>query len=743
LLNRWSDEESFLELAAGVASRSDYRANVTGIDGSARIFFLAALAKQSGRPALIIAQDMARAEKIYSDLASFLPAEQVNLLPARELFVNGGILTQSGDCREKRLQFLEWLHSKGEGIYVAPGEAFLSKALPPVLWQNLRIDLLASQLIDRQELLQQLVERGYERVSLTENKGQFSARGEVIDVYPPGVNMPFRLELFGDTIQSLRWYDPQTQRSGGHLENASVIPARELVLPGSVYHRGEQLIQSNLEQTLVKLRRRGEVDVLARLKQRVGQQIERLSEPDGLDLFNSYFSFFYEDGASLLDYLPPDFLVFLEEPTSVIEKETVLRREFEDYRSNSLLQGDMLFDCSEPLWKVEELLSRLPCPLISCSYFSGSITGVNLGQIYRLEAKSASYYHGKWELFRSDFKDWLKRGYRVYLLTGSEQRGRELLKVLAEPSLSDVDISENYTIDSTLSLQLIVGSLGEGFIIPGLRMAVITEHNLLPHRPKKRQLSRKEGIRLKDYRDLAVGDYVVHEHHGIGKYLGLSTLEIGGLVRDYLLLKYRGTDKLYIPVEQVEMIQKYAGGEGQTPRLHSLGGGEWQRLKGKVSSSVQQIARELLSLYAARQVVEGYGFGDDHPWQQEFEAHFPYEETPDQLKAVADVKADLGKKQPMDRLICGDVGYGKTEVALRAAFKVVMEGKQTAVLVPTTILAQQHYGTFKERFAHFPVRVAQLSRFVSPAQQKEIIRELSQGQIDIVIGTHSLLSKKV
>jgi len=743
LLEFWSDNEIFVDLKHAIINDRVYRAVIAGLEGSARNFFMAALSHYCQRPVLIVTGDLAQAEKIYSDLQSVFPGP-VNILRPRELFINTDALSRSDEQQQSRLGFLEWLYESGEGIYIAPVAALISKVLPPDQWQNLIIELQVNLKCDRQELLDVLVKRGYERTTLTESKGQFSARGDIIDIYPPGREYPFRIELFDDIVESIRHFNPQNQRSKEQLQQVKILPARELILAEDVYNKGEQNIFGRLDRVLSRLRKRGEQDVTARIKQQVTRHLERLAEPDGIDFLSSYLPYFFNQGASLLDYLPPEFIVCLEDPEVVRERAVSLRRELDSYFSSALVEGELLPPEQELLWNAEELFSRLSCPLIGTTLFAETGGLFERDSLFTLESKSAPYYHGQWELFKNDYRSLIRDGYSVYFLAESEDRGRQLLSHISEQNITaEKHISAKFEDGEFSKLQLITGSLEEGFIIPGLRLAVITEGNLLPVRKKKRRLSQTEGIRLSDYRELINGDYVVHEQHGIGKYLGLNTLEVGGGKRDYLLLKYRGSDKLFIPVDQVGLIQKYSGGDGPAPRLHSLGGAEWQRLKSKVNQSVEELARELLALYAARQAIDGYSFGPDHPWQQEFEAHFPFEETPDQLKAVEDVKADLEKKHPMDRLVCGDVGYGKTEVAMRAAFKAVLEGKQVAFLVPTTVLAQQHYRTFKDRFNGFPVKIAQISRFISPARQKEIIKDLTSGKIDIIIGTHRLLSKDI
>ncbi len=742
LLKYWNECDLFKTINKKITTNPAYRATVYGLDSGARGFFMAALAAEKRRPTLVVVPDINRAEKMQASLSAFSPVP-ARILPSREFFLSTEVLSRSEEYQQMRLQFLDWASRKSEGIYVAPASSLLSRMLPVNTWHELTISLQTGQEIDRQELIARLSDMGYERVPLAETRGQFSARGEIVDIYPPGYKLPFRLDLFDNTIQSLRFYDPASQRSTDYVSAVTVSPARELILPGKIYRKGEAFIYEKLDQAVSGLRRRGEKEKAARLKEEVEHHIERLANPEGLDYLSGYFPFYYGAGSSIFDYFSGDFLVFIEDPAAVAEAGLNFHRELENHFNSSAVEKELLEAPDQLLWSAQELYAGVPCPLISYSLFQGTGGLFKPKEAFNLETKTVPYYHGQWELFKNDYREWLKNGYRVYLVSSNVRRGRGLLDQLSEQGIFDMDRRPQkeggYQRELTRP-HVLEGSLDEGVIIPSLQLAVVTEQNLLPGRRKKKHFKPQEGVRLSDYRELSAGDYVVHEQHGIGKYQGISTLEIGGLKRDYLLLKYKGTDKLYIPVEQISLIQKYSGKESPAPQLHKLGGGEWPRLKKKVAQSVEELARELLSLYAARQASPGYSFGPDHPWQQEFETHFPYEETPDQLQAIRDVKADLERQYPMDRLVCGDVGYGKTEVAMRAAFKVVMEGKQVAVLVPTTVLAQQHYRTFQERFEGFPVKVVQLSRFVSKAKQKEIIKDLAAGKIDIVIGTHRLLS---
>ncbi|HOA34905.1 MAG TPA: transcription-repair coupling factor [Bacillota bacterium] len=741
LLKEWPRDRSFSDLLKILSAASGSRVAVTGLDGSSRTFFLAGLAAESRRPVLVVAPDVARAERIYEDLLSFLPSGLVNLLPARELFMAPDLLARSMEQRRQRLSFLEWLRRGEKGIYVAPFAALISRVLPPEEWSALQITLQAGAVVDRDKFLEKLIDRGYERVSLIEGRGQCSARGEIVDIFPPGWELPLRIELFDRTVESLRLFDPASQRSTEHLRQASVPPAYELILPRQKYLEGEKRIEREVEQAVSRLRRKGEVETAVKLKTNTGRHLERLAGPGGLDLLPGYFKYFYGDGASILDYLSPESVMVIDEPAALFEQAAALRRDLLEHHATAFTGGELLPGRLDSFWEMGELLARYPGSIVALTLFSSSSGPLELTGKYQVAGKNAAYYHGQWPLLLADFKEWRAEGYRIAFTAANPERAGGLQQLLREKGLSvNAGSKEPWAPGEA---RMTVSALQEGFQIPSLRLAVVTESNLLPRRRKRRRLAQQEGLRLRDYRELAVGDYVVHEQHGIGRYMGLSALEIDGIRRDYLLVQYRGTDRLYIPVEQIDLIQKYIGSEGKAPRLHSLGSGEWHRVKSRAKESVHQMAQELLDLYAYRAMTPGYSYGPDHPWQLEFESSFPYEETPDQLQAIAEVKRDLENEHPMDRLICGDVGYGKTEVALRAAFKVVMEGKQVALLVPTTVLAQQHYRTFSERFADYPFRVARLSRFVSPAEQKKTLEDLAVGKIDIIIGTHRLLSDDI
>lgn len=744
-LKLWSNNDSFNLLSTGAGTDQSYRALVTGLAGSAPAYFMAALAEVRTGKVVVLTPDIPAAERICFELESFLPG-QVRFLPPRELFLGGEVLTRSADLQHRRVSFMQWLKGDEIGIYVAPVAAFATRALPPEMWNKLALNLEVGQKLERRELPAMLIDRGYERVALTGNRGQFSVRGELVDVFPPALEEPIRIEFFDNLIENLRYYDPETQKTSGKVEKVILYPARELILPESAYPAGREKIAATLDRIQVRLQKKGQGETAQQLQQKVDRHLERLQDPGEIDLLSLYLPIICDQQHFLLDYISPDSLVLMAEPDQIAEKLDLLGKEMLEYNAGSIINAELLGSGQEVLIPPEQAAGHIRCPIIAFASFLATGGIIEPASIVDFTSRAASLYHGQWALLKNDLKSWHGKGYQTILLTESEERGCNINKLLEEDTsrIPDRNLNSNdgFCCDFTKVI-IETGSLAEGFIVDDLQLVLLTENNIIPRKRKKKTMLPAKGKGLSDYRELAVGDYVVHEHHGIGLYQGMHILEVNGVKRDYLLLKYRGTDKLYLPVDQVGLIQKYSGGAGQTPNLHSLGGGEWRRLRRKVDRSVEKLARELLSLYAARQAVAGHKFGPDHPWQQEFEMNFPFVETADQLSAISDVKADLEKEHPMDRLICGDVGYGKTEVAMRAAFKVIMEGKQVAILVPTTVLAQQHLRTFSERFGSFPFKIAQLSRFLSPAKQKEVLADLAGGSVDLVIGTHRLLSKDI
>ncbi len=687
---------------------------------------------------LVVVPSPEQAGAWQADLEAFLPGREVLVFDPAEV-LPFEVIAASREPAAGRLRVLAALSArKKPPVVIAPAEALMPKLLPSFIWEQAALSLKVGAEYDLASLPGSLVSAGYERVDLTEGLGQFALRGNILDIYP-FQGAPVRLEFWGDELVSLKELDPESQRSRLSLSEVTIWPAREFIYNRACAGAAEARIKEAYKARRERLK--GSKSVLMRLDQRFYRFLEMAAEGWGsLNLVQPYF---YPEQVSLFGYLPPGSLIVVDEPGRVQDEcnaraallESDYRRFFQEGSSFTPWQeyyfrGEELFqDCAGfPVLAFSQILSR-PGPLKPQAVFNVTV-------------KEMQPFFSRPDLLVPEVREWLRRRTAVLLLAQTEARLRQL-----ERDLRDHEFAPLVEPDWPGRLEegrLIVGigNLSRGFELPG-RLAVVTARELYGRRTGMRGRTRLAGKGASILPELAAGDYVVHPHHGIGRYLGIKKMEVEGRIKDYLEVVYAGEDRLYLPVEQAALIQKYTGPEGRPPRLSRLGGADWTRLKQKVKKGVRKLAQDLLVLYARRMAARGYAFSPDTVWQQEFEATFPYEETPDQRRVILEVKADMEKPRPMDRLVCGDVGFGKTEVGVRAAFKAVQDGKQVAVLVPTTVLAQQHYYTFKERFGRYPLRVEMLTRFRSPREQKAIVRDLERGLIDVIIGTHRLLSGDV
>jgi transcription-repair coupling factor (superfamily II helicase) len=730
------------EQALAALQRGQFPLFLKGAEGSCRALLCAALYEQGKQGALlVVAPSLDQVGDWLRDLVSLLPDREVLLFdPAEALPFE--VVAASREPTAGRLRVLASLRDPGgpPPVVVAPAEALLPKLIPPSSWEQAALSLAAGTEHDLAAIPEHLVYSGYERLELVAAPGQFALRGSILDIFPfQGV--PVRLEFWGDEITSIKELDPASQRSLAAMQQITIWPAREFI-----YEPGQAAPAAERVRAAYRARReqlKGNRSTSVRLQQRQNRFLEMAEQGLGGSL-NLVQPYFYPQQVSLFDYLPEGSLVVVDEPGRFQEQcrahvallESDYRRLFQEGQSftpwqSYYLTGDELYRDlkSRPLICLGRLLTRL-------GQFEPRAS-------VHLTVKEMQPFLARPDLLAPEVQRWLQHQAAVLLLTQTEER----LERLGQ-NLRDHDLAPLVARDWPLHLeggrlQAGVGQLSQGFELPGL-LSVVTGDELYG-RKKVRTRPRLQagGGHMVTAPELASGDYVVHVHHGIGRFLGIKGMTVEGRTRDYLEVAYAGADRLYVPVDQVTLIQKYAGPEGTAPKLSKLGGSDWARLKQRVKKRVRELAFDLVALYAERTRQPGHAFGPDTVWQQEFEAAFPYEETPDQAQAIADVKADMERPSPMDRLICGDVGFGKTEVAIRAAFKAVQDGKQAAVLVPTTVLAQQHEHTFRERFGQYPVRVEVLSRFRTPRQQKATIDDLARGLIDVVIGTHRLLSDDV
>ncbi|HHX78116.1 MAG TPA: transcription-repair coupling factor, partial [Firmicutes bacterium] len=717
----------------------------SGLEGSLKHLVLAALSAESNSPLLVITADNAGAEKIIADLKVVLP-RKVTLFPGENPLLIPGLFSQSREIANERAKVLQELAANKQKVYVATVAALLPRLLPPDFWRDENFILKVGDEVSPLALISRFVDLGYRRTALVEEKGQVSIKGGVLDFYPTGAEMPVRIEFFGDNIESLRYFEPESQRSLKNVQEIAIHPAGEFFLPRDATGTVKQKIQIEAEVMAGQLDKEGKEEAARKVRQRAAEITARFDTENIFSGAEHFLCYYYGKGASVLDYLPRGSTLVLDEPLRLEEAWQNLSQQLNDMKASLLLAGEILPTQAEYFLEFPAIIAAYPGKITAFSLFSRKTKYFAPRAEIKVKAALPPHYQGQWHILIGDVREWNSRGFRIVFAFSGEQEALSLKKIFDEENIDSLLYkSKDGHLSPPPGISLVVSNHpANGFILPEAKFVYLSEEGLLarPRRMRKKPKG-KESLRLADYRELEVGDYVVHEQHGIGSYQGIVPLKIGGVKKDYLYIKYSGTDKLYITTDQIDTIQKYVGVEGKAPKLSTLGGQEWSRVKSRVRESVEELARELLALYSEREAIKGYKFSPDQAWQQEFEERFPYQETPDQLRAIEEVKKDMERERPMDRLICGDVGYGKTEVALRAAFKAILDGKQVAFLVPTTILAQQHYRNFCERFAGFPVNIDLLSRFRTPAAQKETIKNIKLGKIDLVVGTHRLLSKDV
>ena len=757
--------------------------SVYGVDDSQRLHLLAALAAKSGRLLLLITATDQLAQKAVDDLSSLLSG-RVALFPAREVSFQR-VAAQSGELAARRLEALGGAVTGQLKALVAPADALMFPLMPARTFAGHMTKLTEGDRIDPTVLMQRLVEAGYERVNIVEGRGQCAMRGGIVDVYPVGRASALRMEFFDDELDSLRDFDPLSQRSTDRVKKALILPAREALLspeegkaaadrlqaaldaqkqarargaqpkkedfglaPWEEFAR-ENADEQDLEEAEEAKKRPAPQEVLRRalpedeLDKQFLPRIDSLRTAGACVTMDSLMPLLYEQCASIMDYLP-EAMVVLDQPDRLRTRCENRLLEFGEMFKTALErecalapQGDLLFD-------YDRLLARFTAKCALClNPFLVSMPDIRPHGQYGFSGLGGSSFQGNLRELGRVIGEWKKSGWRVAILAGGVARGQRMWRALDDLGCRTAfleDPPEQLTPGECVILPF---SISRGFQYPEERLCVLSESDVYGvehHRARGRVHS---GGKLAAFTDLSVGDYVVHEAHGIGQYMGTVRLQVDGAWGDYLDIHYQDTDRLYVPTDQLDQIQKYIGPEGKPPKINKLGSTEWGRQKARVKGEIEEVAEDLVRLYAERQEAPGYAFGKDTPWQREFEDSFPYEETEDQLTAIREIKRDMESAKVMDRLLCGDVGYGKTEVALRAIFKCAMEGKQAALLAPTTILVQQHFATMKKRFGQFPVRVEVLSRFRTPQEQRQVLAQLAAGEVDVVVGTHRLLGQDV
>jgi transcription-repair coupling factor (superfamily II helicase) len=713
---------------------------LTGISGSQKSIFIAAISHDAAQKTLIISHSNNQAYRLSLDLEGMLGKDKVAFFPANELFPHEE--AYEPEVTVQRVATLGKILRPENLVVVSSWEALQRRLIPPAKFMEFTLFLKIGAETSLNGLLERLVKMGYQRVDLVQSIGQFSQRGDLVDIFPLDQANPIRIEFFGDEIDSIRIFKVEDQVSVEQIKEVLILPAREGLWFQEEFEAARDNIRRDLNIQVAKLTDFGKINEADALKNKIEEALERLSQGLQLPGADQFLPWVETNMVTLLDYLS-DARIVLDEPVRGQDAYRSLEEEHANIYSNFLERGVILPREQEIFIGAADLEALIWAKKPwSLSLLAKTPKGITPAHTLTLPMKSAPTFHSKIETLAKDFSSWLKNNQILILTVSLKDKARRLKEVLREQGIASIIVGDGVEpelIPGTIRIEVL--DLESGFEwIPG-KILILTETEIYG-RQKKRYQARfqQEGSKISSFTDLKVGDYVVHINHGIGKYMGLETLEIAGSHRDYMKIEYAGEDRLFIPTDQVNLLQKYIGIEDSPPKLNKMGGSDWQKVKNRVKESIRDMAEELLELYAQREVAPGHAFGPDTVWQHEFEEAFYYEETPDQLRAIAEIKRDMESAKPMDRLVCGDVGYGKTEVAMRAAFKTVMEGRQVGILVPTTILAQQHFLTFRERFAGYPINVKAISRFQSPKEQAATVNGLLDGEVDIVIGTHRLLS---
>lgn len=692
---------------------------------------------------LIVTFDEMRAKQIYEGYQFF--DENTLYYPARDLLFYQSDIHSNALTRE-RLSVVQALIEHRPVTVVTTMDALMNRVPPLSSYERGIFTIDLEETVDLDEMRKKLVMLGYENVTQVEHPGEFAVRGGIVDIFPLTEEHPIRMELWGDEIDSLRYFDVATQKSIDSVEHVTVYPAMELVLTQEEIETGLKRMEADAEEMYQKYRSQMRTEEAHRIKTGV-EQLATETREWGLGLgLETHLNYFVSQTESLLSYFPPETLVFLDELVHLDEKGKVIEQEFSDSMTSRLEKGYCLPGQLEMLLTTKSVFAMLQKhPGVVLSTLDSREGLLSIAGHTGVRAVSVGAYNNQFELLVKDLKRFKDRKYRILLLSPSRTRGNHLAENLMDQDLNAF-FSEDY--DHEIypgEIMVSVGNLARGYEFPESSFVILSEQDIFGSRArrKKKKTRKYEGEQIAGLSDLTIGDYVVHENHGLGIYQGFEKIEVDKVVKDYIKISYAKGGNLYIPATQLDAIQKYGSQDGKKPKLNTLGTQDWVNTKNRVRAAVGVVAKELVDLYALREQNQGYVYGPDTVWQQEFEETFPYEETDGQLEAIAAVKQDMMSSKIMDRLICGDVGYGKTEIAIRAAFKAVQDGKQVVYLVPTTILAQQHYNTFLKRMSHYPVNIGLLCRFVGAAEQKKTIEGLKTGQIDIVIGTHRLLSKDV
>lgn len=708
---------------------------ISGVFDSQKAHIAAYIISTHKGPCIFVAQNELQAKDIYHDLKALL-GDNVVYYPAKEILIYD-IEAEGHDISFDRLSAIEKF-IKGNCVMVVSPEGLLTKVMPKEIFIKHTLKLAKGNDYDINDISKHLVKSGYQFSHMVEGKGQFSIRGEIIDIYPINQDKPYRIDFFDSQLETIKDFDIGSQRSIGEHEELTIFPASELIFDQKLGESAINNILKDYDRLEVMSK---DKEILSKVKDKTFQYIEKIRQGIYFPGIEKLFSYFY-DNTSLFDYLE-DGLYFIDEFNKIEQSFNIAFEKYSDAFKDGAEKGNLLISYISCIFNFAQLNTHIDSrKMVLLNTFTQSTNLKDIKNVFSISSRPIPSFNGKINILIEDIKTWQSENKRIIILSGPIAKANMIVELFEDNDIQSHVVKNLDTVVQKGEIVVTHGSLCKGFEYSSIDLVVISDKELLGEEKKKRRSKKQFGQRIKVFSELSKGDYVVHQVHGIGLYEGIEKLKVEGVIKDYFKIQYQKGD-LYVPVSQLDLIQKYIGSEGKKPKINRLGGTDWYKAKQKVKESLQDIAQELIRLYASRQSSEGHIFPEDNVWQRQFEETFPYEETEDQLKCIQEAKEDMQKNIPMDRLLCGDVGYGKTEVAMRAAFKCVMGGKQVAYLVPTTILAQQHYNNFALRMKDFPVKVEMLSRFRTKTQQNKIVKDLKTGQIDIIIGTHRILQKDI
>ncbi|UQS85008.1 transcription-repair coupling factor [Apilactobacillus apisilvae] len=715
-----------------------HRQLVTGLSGSAKMMLIATLMQSTKKTFLIVTDSLSRVSDIVEDLQNILPAKDVLSFPVEEVLA-AEMATSSPEYKADRVLALDALQSNGPKIIVTSVSGVKRYLPDSKTFSESKLSIKLGMDIDLEKLRIMLYQMGYSPEKMVAAPGEFSIRGSIVDIYPLNSEYPVRIDFFDTEVDSLRYFDISNQRSLENIDNINVLPANDMVVSEDERQKAAESINDKLKLRISSIEN-------AEDKKRLSSTVESIIDDMKKGIFNNnwllYAKKLFSNPSSIFDYVPNDGVILFDDYSRLLDSDRQLMTDEQNWAEEKLEHSELLSTDNITL-DFKDQFRKIKQSEILFSLFQKGLGNIKLTQLNDIKVRPMQKFFGQMPLLKTEIDNWSKQGSTVIILVKDKNRMQKVTQTLNDFEIKTLQNSADNIIPH--KVQIVSERLKNGFEIPLNQLVVITESEMFAkvHKRRPRRQTFSNAQRIKSYTDLKAGDYVVHANHGIGRYDGMKTMEVDGKHQDYITITYRDNAQLFIPVTQLNLIQKYVSSEDRHPRVNKLGGSEWQKTKRKVQNKIEDIADDLIDLYAKRSSQKGFAFPKDDEYQDQFEAAFPYEPTPDQVRSSEEIKHDMEQPQPMDRLLVGDVGYGKTEVALHAAFKAVEAGKQVAFLVPTTVLAHQHYETILNRFEGFPVNVSVLSRFRTRKQVKETKNGLLDGSIDIVVGTHRLLSKDI